>query len=431
KRLQAKAVAVGRGDWGDPMEVSGSDEIAQLTESFNQMLSDLSRLREKDRSSAETIAGLNRDLSAQLEKVEGLKERLLEENAALRQELLSSYGPGEIIGSDGSIMHIVEQARQLASLPVTVLITGESGTGKELLARLLHESGSMADKPFVTVNCAAMPSTLIESELFGHEKGAFTGAVTEKRGKFELADGGTLFLDEVGELPGDVQAKLLRALQHGEINRIGGEHPISVDVRIVAATNRVLAKEVSAGAFREDLYYRLKVVELHCPPLRERIEDIPALAQHFIEAFSKRLNKPVQGIAPSALNMLMSHDWPGNIRELENTIARAVALATTQVLGPEDFIFVTGRADAVHKGAEGEAAAPFERLLKLCRVTSEDLKHKGFGRLISACERICLEASLDRARNQKEAASALGMTPTKLHRLIRKHGLKGRASGSI
>jgi len=416
---------MGRGEWGEPIEVTGTDEIGQLVGAFNQMRSDLSQLHAKNQQSATTIEALNRDLTAQLTVVKQLKEQLVEENAALREELRSLHTPGEIIGANGSLRPILDQARQLASLPITVLITGDSGTGKELLATFLHETGSRSQGPFVKVNCAALPLTLIESELFGHEKGAFTGAVGQKKGKFELAHGGTLFLDEVGELPAEAQAKLLRALQHGEIQRVGGNHPILVDARVIAATNRDLFEDVKHGKFREDLYYRLKVVEMRCPPLRERLDDLPVLAQHFIEDYSRRLGKPVVGISPSALKALVSYPWPGNIRELENMVARAVALATTQVLGPEDFLSLPmPRSETRSAPEQTNPSSLFERLLDLCGIAPQDLNHDGWERVLTACERICLQSMLEKTKRQKEAANALGLTETKLHRLIRKHGLK-------
>jgi len=205
-----------------------------------------------------------------------------------------------------------------------VLITGESGTGKELIARALHENSSRASQPVIRVNCAAIPRDLIESELFGYEKGAFTGAVTSKPGRFELAHGGTLFLDEIGEIPVNMQVKLLRALQEQEFERVGGIKTINVDVRLIAATNRDLGKEIQEGRFREDLYYRLNVVHLHLPPLRERQEDIPLLVDHFLAAFNRRLKKQVEGVTPAAMDKLLAYPWRGNIRELENVIERCL-----------------------------------------------------------------------------------------------------------
>ncbi|HET6465666.1 MAG TPA: sigma 54-interacting transcriptional regulator [Nitrospiria bacterium] len=427
RNLQRKALEIGRGEWGEPIEVAGKDEISQLIGAFNQMRHDLSQLQAKNNKSVETIEALNRDLTDQLTTIRQLKEQLAEENAALREELRSQHTPDEMIGANGSLRPILDQARQLASLPITVLITGESGTGKELLATFLHETGSRRNGPFVKVNCAALPITLIESELFGHEKGSFTGAVGLKKGKFELAHGGTLFLDEVGELPAEAQAKLLWALQEGEIQRVGGNHPILVDARVIAATNRDLSGDVKQGKFRDDLYYRLKVVELRCPPLRERLEDLPVLAQHFIEQYSRKLGKPVVGISPSALKALANYSWPGNIRELENMVARAVALATTQVLGPEDFLSLqmpmSNQRSAMN---QTNPSSIFERLLDLCGIAPQELNHDGWERVLTACERICLQSMLEKTRKQKEAANALGLTETKLHRLIRKHGLKNR-----
>ena len=212
----------------------------------------------------------------------------------------------------------------MADTPTTVLICGESGTGKELVARALHENSSRHDKPFIKVNCAAIPRDLMESELFGYERGAFTGAVTSKPGRFELANGGTLFLDEIGSIPLEMQVKLLRALQESEFERVGGVKTIRVDVRMVAATNTDLKREMAAGTFREDLYYRLNVVPIHLPALRARATDVEPLAAHFIEKFNQRLNKQISGIEPEAVEFLRKYAWPGNIRELENVVERAV-----------------------------------------------------------------------------------------------------------
>jgi two-component system, NtrC family, response regulator AtoC len=220
----------------------------------------------------------------------------------------------------------------VANTPSTVLITGESGTGKELIARALHENSSRRDGPFIKINCAAIPKTLMESELFGYEKGAFTGAVGAKPGRFELAHGGTLFLDEIGEIPVEMQVKLLRVLQESEFERVGGIKTIKVDVRLVTATNRDLAAELATGGFREDLYYRLNVVPIHLPPLRERREDIPLLVGHFIAKFNDRLRKEITHIEPAAVEQLVSYNWPGNIRELENVIERTMLFCEGSVI---------------------------------------------------------------------------------------------------
>jgi len=425
--LRSNIVAVGRGEWGEPVAVRGSDEIASLGEAFNQMRRDLDTLDAKDRASTETIKDLNRELNAQLHTVERLKEQLAEENADLRRRLSSMGGDPEFIGRSAPVVRLLEQAEQTAPLPINVLITGESGTGKELLANFLHKHGERGAGPFVKVNCAALPTTLIESELFGHEKGAFTGATGQRKGKFELAHGGTLFLDEIGELPLESQAKLLRALQQGEIQRVGGTAPIMVDVRLVAATNRNLADEVNAGRFREDLYYRLKVIELYCPALRERSDDLPVLSQHFVEHFSAKLGRTVVGISPSALQRLHQYPWPGNVRELEHAIARAVALTETRVLGPEDFGFLA------HAGPAGRAEGPdsvgggLEPLLSACGLDGHASTGELWERVTGACERICLSSALEQTGNQKEAAALLGITPTKMHRLVKKYGMKRMA----
>ena len=235
-----------------------------------------------------------------------------------------------IIGTSSAIKDLYAVIERVADTPTTVLVTGESGTGKELVARALHENSSRRDKPFIKVNCAAIPRDLMESELFGYERGAFTGAVGSKPGRFELAHGGTLFLDEIGTIPTEMQVKLLRSLQESEFERVGGIKTIRVDVRLVAATNSDLRREIETGTFRDDLYYRLNVVPIRLSPLRERAEDIPLLVQHFLSKFNSRLNKNIHGISTEAEAVLASHPWPGNIRELENVIERAVLFADTQ-----------------------------------------------------------------------------------------------------
>jgi nitrogen regulation protein NR(I) len=242
-----------------------------------------------------------------------------------------------IIGTSTGITELYAILERVADQPTTVLITGESGTGKELVARALHEHSARKDKPFIKVNCAAIPKELIESELFGYERGAFTGAVTSKPGRFELASGGTLFLDEIGEVPIEMQVKLLRVLQESEFERVGGIKTIRVDVRLVAATNRDLKKLIVAGGFRDDLFYRLNVVPIRLPPLRERVGDIPLLVDHFLAKFNERLKKNVEGLEAAALELLGQYPWPGNIRELENVIERAVLFCDTQRLRADDL----------------------------------------------------------------------------------------------
>ncbi len=265
------------------------------------------------------------------------KRRLLRDAAMLRERLRERHQFKNIVGDSPELQAVFDIVKRAAPTKATVLLLGESGTGKELVAQALHEESPRRDKPFVKVSCAALTETLLESELFGHERGSFTGAVGRKEGRFELADGGTLFLDEIGEISHALQVKLLRVLQTREFERVGGTQTLKVDVRLVAATNKDLAAEVKAGRFREDLYYRLNVVAVTLPPLRRRKGDIPALTAHFLDKYSKAYGKEVRGLAPGTLNALLAHDWPGNVRELENVIERAVVLCRTTELTSDDL----------------------------------------------------------------------------------------------
>ncbi len=273
------------------------------------------------------------ELLLQVERV--LREgRLSRQNAALKREVERAYAVSGMVGTCAAMREVFERVRKVAASPATVLVLGESGTGKELVARALHAQSPRHDGPLVAVNCAAIPEGLLESELFGHEKGAFTGAQTAHAGLVESADGGTLFLDEIGELPAPAQARLLRMMQDGEVRRVGATRSRKVDVRIVAATHRDLPKRVQEGAFRQDLYFRLRVVEIKLPPLRERGEDVPALAKHLLEKACQRLNRPPATFSPEALATIATHPWPGNVRELENALERAVILADGPVITP-------------------------------------------------------------------------------------------------
>ncbi|MDP2313896.1 MAG: sigma-54 dependent transcriptional regulator [Pseudomonadota bacterium] len=266
-------------------------------------------------------------------RVEKASRRSVQEDPGWRE----GKGRFDLIGVTPSMQRVYALVEKVADSPTTVLLVGESGTGKELVARALHSHSGRRDKPFVSVNCGAIPENLFESELFGYEKGAFTGAVTSKPGRFELADGGTLLLDEVGELPRDMQVKLLRALQERKVERVGGIRPTAVDVRVIAATNVDLAAAVAAGRFREDLYYRLNVIQIRLPPLRERREDIPLLVEHFLARFNERLGKHVVGVDGAGMAQLMAWSWPGNIRELENVVERGVLLSDVDVLGADSL----------------------------------------------------------------------------------------------
>jgi DNA-binding NtrC family response regulator len=264
-------------------------------------------------------------------------QRLLRENRRFRQELEARHRVENLVGQSPSMVEIYKLIARVAALDTTVLILGETGTGKELVARSIHYASARAGRPFVVVDCAALPETLFESELFGHERGAFTGAVAARRGLLETASGGTCLLDEVGELSTPLQAKLLRTLQERSVRRVGGNDAVAVDVRFLAATNRDLRKAVEEGTFREDLYFRLNVVTMAVPALRERAEDVPVLAQHFLAKHVAATGKPIRGFARETLTMLERHAWPGNVRELEHAIERAVALASAELLLPDDF----------------------------------------------------------------------------------------------
>ena len=268
------------------------------------------------------------------------RQHLLGERDRLQKEVSNQYGFDNIIGHSPAMRRVFEQIRAVAKWTTTVLIRGESGTGKELVASSIHYNSPRADKPFIRLNCAALSDQLLESELFGHEKGAFTGAVDHRLGRFEQADGGTLFLDEIGEISTTFQGKLLRILQEGEFERVGSSKTLSVDVRIIAATNRELEAEVAAGRFREDLYYRLNVMPIYMPPLRSRLEDLPDLAQFLVERISKRQGRPVK-INDGALRLLIQYDWPGNIRELENCLERSAVMAEDGCID-HDILGLTG-----------------------------------------------------------------------------------------
>jgi two-component system response regulator AtoC len=283
------------------------------------------------------------------------REKLRREVKRLRKAVKADHRYPEIVAKSAGMREALELATKVAQHPSTVLITGESGTGKELIARLIHDASPRAERPFVPINCGAIPENLLESELFGHVKGAFTGAHVDRGGLFEEADGGTLFLDEIGELPSQLQVKLLRALQEGEIRRVGDSTSRKVDVRLVCATARDLEQEVRDNTFRSDLYYRVNVVRIHLPPLRQRTEDIPPLTRHFIERFAKQLGINVNGFEPSAMKALLAHPWYGNVRQLENVVERAMVLAegsTISAVDLPDFIrhpetSVEGPADAL------------------------------------------------------------------------------------
>jgi DNA-binding NtrC family response regulator len=325
----------------------------------------------------------------------------------VRQLRAQVSGDEEIIAASRVMQRVVQQAAQLAASESTVLITGESGTGKELVARALHSQGPRRSGKFVPVNCGALPETILESELFGHRKGAFTGAMTDRKGLLEEAHGGVLFLDEIGEMPTSMQVRLLRFLQGGEVRRLGDTATRRVDVRLVAATHRSLEEEVARGTFRQDFYYRINVIGIRIPPLRERPEDIPALAGHFVRRFAVRLRRPVTGFTPGAMDLLVSYAWPGNVRELANAVERAANLASGQLITEADLPAALTVAEEAHLPATPSAAAP-----------SADSAAE-------PSERDRLLTALENARwNQSRAAEQLGMSRTTLWRKMREHRIE-------
>jgi two-component system, NtrC family, nitrogen regulation response regulator NtrX len=329
---------------------------------------------------------------------------LREENSRLKQTIESRY---EMVGKSYAIKALIDRVEKVADTPARVLITGENGTGKELVARAVHRQSARANGPFIEVNCAAIPSELIESELFGHMKGSFTGAITDRAGKFEQANGGTLFLDEIGDMSLAAQAKVLRVLQDGVVTRIGGSKPIQVDVRVLAATNKNVEEEIANGRFREDLYYRLNVVPIHVPPLRDRREDIPLLAAHFIDSLTSRDGVAPRALLPEAVQRLSELDWPGNVRELRNTIERLLILSSGPRIGVADIDRLVGRRAT-------EDASSLGSLVE-CK-TFEEFKQ--------AAERSFLLAKLREFDwNVSETARALDMPRSNLYKKIERYGL--------
>lgn len=323
--------------------------------------------------------------------VEEDKKRLVDENADLKRELKQRYDFSSIIGSSGPIRNMYEQMAQVASTNTTVLVRGESGTGKELIAHAIHYNSPRANKPFVKVSCAALPDSLIESELFGYERGAFTGAEQRKKGRFELAEGGTLFLDEIGDINLSTQVKLLRVLQEREFERLGSTDTIKVNVRLLAATNKDMERAIAAGTFREDLYYRLNVFSIFVPPLRERKADLLQLVDHFLEKFSREHHKQIKRISTPAIDMLMSYHWPGNVRELENTVERAVLMCDGQVIHGHHLPPSLQSAEAsgtVTRVSLADAVAGFEKDLIQDALKSTRGNRAKAARLLDSTERV-------------------------------------------
>ncbi|HUV07173.1 MAG TPA: sigma 54-interacting transcriptional regulator [Spirochaetia bacterium] len=329
------------------------------------------------------------------------RRRLMAENVRLREELKLRFRPSNIIGNSSEMQGVYNLIAQVSNADTTVLIRGESGTGKELVAHAIHYNSSRANKPFIKVHCAALPESIIESELFGHEKGAFTGAIASRKGRFELAHSGTIFLDEIGDLSASTQIKILRVLQEKEIERVGGVNTIKTDVRIIAATNRNLEEAMLKAEFREDLYYRLNVFPIHIPPLRDRKSDILLLADFFVEKYGKTNHKDIRRISTSAIDMLMAYHWPGNVRELENSIERAVLLSTDEVIHGYHLPPTLQTAEASNTVQRGKLSTTLDNLER----------------------EMVIEAIKSSRGNMSKAASMLGLTERKIGLRVKKHGI--------
>ncbi len=343
------------------------------------------------------------DLDDLLFKIRKIEERLnlIRENMVLKEALKDRFKSEEFVYESEAMQEVASLIVRIAGTDSTCLITGESGTGKEVIARLIHELSPRRDMPLVKVNCSAIPETLLESELFGYEKGAFTGAAQRKLGKFELADKGDIFLDEIGDMPIILQSKLLRVIQEREIERLGGLHPIKIDVRIIAATNRNLEEEVKKNTFREDLYYRLNVVKIEIPPLRERKIDIPPLIEFFLERYNKRHRKAIKGLTKEARDLLIKYDFPGNVRELENIIERAVILSRGEYITLDDLSISQSKKDMINEGTVKDVVGSIEK-------------------------NMIIEALIKNNWIQTKAAASLGMSERMLRYKMNKYGIVKR-----
>jgi formate hydrogenlyase transcriptional activator len=370
------------------------------------------------------LRGSNRDVTEKKlseEKLRGahaevqrLRERLEADNTYLREQV--EPGVEGMIGQSDVLRYVLSRARQVAPTSSTVLLQGETGVGKELVAHAVHNLSPRRDRPLVKLNCAALPPSLVESELFGHEKGAFTGAVAQRKGRFEVANGSTLFLDEIGELPLELQAKLLRVIQEGEFERVGGTATLKTDVRLVTATNRRLDEEVKAGRFREDLWYRLNVFPITVPPLRQRREDIPQLVQHFVEKHCRKVGRDLLQVSQATMQDLQAHDWPGNVRELEAVVERAVITSTGEALRLGDEM--SRSSPGASAGTEAPTGGP----------TAAEGQTARSARSLAGFERDHILATLERTdwrlEGETGAAALLGMNPSTLRSRMRKHGLR-------
>jgi DNA-binding NtrC family response regulator len=374
----------------DKLELTIHERTGDLTRANAQLLQEIDERK-----------GAEESLRAALAEIKQLQDRLQAENIYLQQDVAREYNFGEIIGQSSAISHVFSRIEQVAPQDATVLLLGETGTGKGVVARAIHSRSPRKDRTMVTVNCTAMPANLIESELFGREKGAFTGADARQIGRFELADGGTIFLDEIGEMPLELQSRLLRVIQDGEFERLGSPRTIKVNVRIIAASNRNLEEENKSGRFREDLFYRLNVFPITIPPLRQRKEDIPLLVNHFVSKFNKKTGKKIETVSKETLDALQEYYWPGNVRELESVIERAVITSQGTALQVLDR-FDTFRKTGEQSGEEVKALAELEQnhIIQVLRKTSW------------------------RIEGQNGAALLLGLNPSTLRARMRKYGIR-------
>jgi DNA-binding NtrC family response regulator len=376
-------------DYGRVMEQTVQERTAELTLANRQLSQEITVREQGEESLREAYAEINR-----------LKDRLEAENSYLQQEVGSQYNFGEVIGQSAVLGEIFQRVAQVAPMDATVLLQGETGTGKGVVARAIHGRSARKDRPLITVNCTTLPASLVESELFGREKGAFTGSDSRQIGRFELADGGTIFLDEIGELPLELQCKLLRVIQDGEFERLGSSRTIKTDVRIIAATNRVLQQEIQSGRFREDLYYRLNVFPITMPPLRQRSEDIPLLVSHFLAKFNKKIGKQIGTVSKATLKTLQEYHWPGNVRELESVIERAVITSQGSALQ------VLDRFDTLRRKEE-----PQGQNVKALIALEQDLIRRA------------LQKTGWRIEGKSGAALLIGLNPSTFRFRMRKYGI--------
>lgn len=371
--------------------------------------------REANETLEQRVAERTAELTRALEEIEQLRLQLEMDNLYLRDEVKTALAFGDIVGESPALHRVLQQVEIVAPTEANVLILGETGTGKEMLARALHERSTRRERPLIKVNCGAVPRELFESEFFGHVKGAFTGALKDRLGRFQMADGGTLFLDEIGEVPLELQSKLLRVLQEGQFERVGDDRTSQVDVRIIAATNRNLQHEAAAGRFREDLYYRLSVFPITVPPLRERREDIPMLARHFIERTCARLNCPPVRFTAAQMKQLQSNAWPGNIRELQNVIERAVILARGGVLQLEPML-LSGPAEAIPAPRAGTVASTSSHIVR-----EDKWKERERANIVAA-----IKQASGKIYGRGGAAELLGVKPNTLAYRMKVLGIRKR-----